>query len=577
MIRENFNIQKIFLFFIGLIGIHLFVYYFISQEKYIYFWDYFHYWYKFQNVGTALFTKPLEELRIIYHTVRHDDYNLLPVFFLSPFYLFFGADRLSYILAIADIYVFSSAILLVFLTGKFISMSQQKNSIAASMLSLMTFILLPQVWIPVLYGYPDIAGVTVIIIILLIWMRKPLEDQKWTTLVGLGLLLSFLVMLRRWYAYWTVSFFIAIAADMLITVLPKHRAQVARYVPYLKNMFIIGSVSVLSFFSVASPIAKKMLTTNYADIYSAYKRSPDLSRFFSVFFDDFGLLEITLCLAGMVCGILNKKTRRLSLFLLIQMISIILLFTRVQDFNSHHYYLIIPVIVIFISLSVITFLHYLKSIPVKLSFLAIYLLVFIVQFSVVFVPKASDYFAKITPLFPKSTHYPLVRNDLQKIDELLDVLKELLKGESTVYVLSSSMIFNSDIVKNACLSSYHAGNLCEQILESSDVDKIHGFPMNFLNADYIVLASPNQYHLNPDDQRVIGVLADEIRNPKNIGVSYEQLPFAFALDDNVTVSIYKKVRPLRKSDLAALEDIFLGFYPNRKDIFTIADKNDSAQ
>jgi hypothetical protein len=577
MILKKLTIQKLLLFVISLAGMHLFVRYFINQERYIYFWDYFHYWYKFQNVGTALFTKPLKELAIIYHTVRYDDYNLLPVSLLSPFCFFSGTDRLSYILAIADIYIFSSAILLVFLTGKFMSMSQQKNSIAASMLSLMTFILLPQIWIPVLYGYPDIAGVAVIIIILLLWMGKPLEDQKWTTLVGLGLLLSFLILLRRWYAYWTVSFFLAAAADMLISSFQKYRAKNVQYLPSLKNIFIMGAVSVSSFFLIASPIAQKMLTINYADIYSAYKRSPTFSRSFSLFFDDFGLLLITLCLSGMVCGILNKKTRRFSLFLLIQMISIVLLFTRVQDFNSHHYYLIIPAIVIFVSILVITIFYRLKSLPAQSIFLTIYLLLLMVQFSVVFSPGSSDYFAKITPLFPKTRHYPLVRNDLREINALLDVLTKLLEGNKTAYVLASSIIVNGDIVRNACLSSHHKGDICEKILISSDVDKIHGFPVNFLRADYIVLANPNQYHLNPDDQRVIGVLADEIRNPKNIGVSYERLPFAFALDDNVTVNIYKKVRPLRKSDLAALEDIFLGFYPDRKDIFTIADKNNSVK
>ena len=89
-------------------------------------------------------------------------------------------------------------------------------------------------------------------------------------------------------------------------------------------------------------------------------------------------------------------------------------------------------------------------------------------------------------------------------------------------------------------------------------------------ARYVVLTIPTAYHLAPQDQRVIGVLADQLVNDEGIGRFYEKMNFAFRLEDGSSVVIYKKVRPLDPADVKSLSDKFLEFYPNYKELFVIS-------
>lgn len=564
------NIFRILLFIMTFAGINFFTYYFIGQEKYIYFWDYSHYWYKYQNVGTLLNSAPAKAFVALYQSIRHDDYNLLPIFFLTPYNFFLGPDRMSYILAISGLYLFPASVLLVFLTEKFLLLSQQKKTLATAFIPLFTLTLFPQVWPPIFLGYPDIAGVIVIYVIFFIWVGSPLEDKKVSTLIGIGVLLALLVMLRRWYAYWTVSFFIGVAAERSLSLLAKNPLKKKAFILSVKNFCIIGISASIFFFAVATPVAIRMLTTNYADLYSAYKTSTSITQLFLATIGYFGIFSSALFIVAMGHGLVQKKTRHFYLLLLLQLALIGALFTRTQDFNPHHYYLLIPTIAFTITVFAVNLFAKLKTLVARASFLLAFILVFALQFSIVFLPGVSSSFAFASLLFSAGRYYPLVRNDIGEIQKMLDVLRDSFKNEEDkAYVLSSSLVFNDDILKNACIDSHRPDVLCGKILNSSHVDKRDGFPINFLSAGYVVLGTPVQYHLSPADQRVIGILADDFIHSKGIALSYERLPREFILDDGVKVSIYKKVKPFNPSELTRLQETFLKFYPGREDIFTV--------
>jgi hypothetical protein len=164
-----------------------------------------------------------------------------------------------------------------------------------------------------------------------------------------------------------------------------------------------------------------------------------------------------------------------------------------------------------------------------------------------------------------------VRTDLNQVRALLDTLTDITKdSESTIYILASSFALNSSIAHEACLhlEPAHAA-LAHKIAATNDVDKRDGFPIAFLMARYVVLTVPFGYHLPPQDQRVIGVLADQLVNGEGIGKSYEKMKFVFRLEDGSNVAIYKKVRPLDSAGVEKLSDQFLEFYPNHKELFEI--------
>jgi hypothetical protein len=159
---------------------------------------------------------------------------------------------------------------------------------------------------------------------------------------------------------------------------------------------------------------------------------------------------------------------------------------------------------------------------------------------------------------------------MKEINNLLDSLATLVKNnDGTIYVLSSTSRLNDEILRSACRSYTHTPAVCKNILFAHHVDKRDGFPFQFLTARYVVIADPIQYHLRPEDQRVVGILADEILNQRGIGLSFRALNYNFTLDNNVKAYIFEKITPFRRSDLDQLSRLFLTHYPDKKELFTI--------
>src|SRR5438045_911981 len=77
---------------------------FISHEHYLYEWDTLNYWKKFVNLKAHFLTAPRETLKVVFYSVREDNYNDLAAFILVPFGLLFGTSRLAYILSIVNIF-----------------------------------------------------------------------------------------------------------------------------------------------------------------------------------------------------------------------------------------------------------------------------------------------------------------------------------------------------------------------------------------------------------------------------------------------------------------------------------------
>ena len=199
---------------------------------------------------------PSGQSRHLITSIRHDDYNLLPILPLMPFHFLFGGGRLPYILAIANLYAFPTILLFFFLFKTTFSPSSRKQSFLPYLSSL-TLSLLPQFWVPVLRGFPDVIGVLIITVVLLFYFRHPIEEQTFINLLPVSLLLVLMILMRRWYAFWVVSFFMALFFDGFIFKFPAYRFEIKKYMPALRNVLWIGITIRFSIFPHCHPSCKK--------------------------------------------------------------------------------------------------------------------------------------------------------------------------------------------------------------------------------------------------------------------------------------------------------------------------------
>src|SRR5262249_52964433 len=125
---------------------------------------------------------------------------------------------------------------------------------------------------------------------------------------------------------------------------------------------------------------------------------------------------------------------------------------------------------------------------------------------------------------------------------------------------------NSALLWEANLSLDTKYQVTGRILRTADVDRRDGFPLKLLNAEYVLVAVPIQYHLKPEDQRMIALPAEALLRRKNIGNAFEMLADSFLLDDQVKVYLFRKLRPIRKGELDQLESQCKRVYADAPDI-----------
>jgi hypothetical protein len=150
---------------------------------------------------------------------------------------------------------------------------------------------------------------------------------------------------------------------------------------------------------------------------------------------------------------------------------------------------------------------------------------------------------------------PLVRKDYTEIVRLVDYLRSVSSPADPIYVAASSGTINDDIL-------WHAERTLHENVFDSQVDTfwdnkglnvLHWVPFadsrdyypleKLLLSQYVVVATPFQYHLHPDEQKVVNVVVDAFEQHWELSQDFVRLPQQFALENQVMVTIYKRIRP----------------------------------
>lgn len=555
---------------------NVFAAYYMAQERFIYFWDWKVYWFLYLDFSVSLGQHPMNALHSLIDSIRNNDYNLLPVLPLAPFEWLFGTSRLTYILAITNVSLLPSALIISLLAQRILPRQFPKPSLSPPLvLATASVLVLPSIWTPLLRGLPDVLGVLVIGCILLLHFAKPLTEQSLAHLVTTGLLLCLLVLVRRYYSFWVVAFFPALTVAQCLDIYQRHDGDLRLYMTTIRNVVVIGLTFTIALFVIATPLILRILHTDYSDIYSAYKASSSLLEAAEILFSYFGWSVIICGLVGLTRLTVQKDTRVVGSFLIMQSFIVFVLFLRTQDFSIQHYYLLIPGIALGIAVMVTGLWTQIRNGLWRATSIGLVFAALLASFATAFYPRAASVSNMLGCLVPRdvSKSYPLFRNDLDMFWHLLDRLDELEQDQrGDIYVLASSLILNGDLLDQACRLGPRQWSFCNRFLKTYDVDKHKGFPLHFLHAQYLVVASPTQYHLSPEGQRVISVLAREVMAGHGIGKAFQRLPGEFKLDNGVTVWVFAKVRPFERADLDALANEFAGYYPDKREMFITVDE-----
>jgi hypothetical protein len=161
------------------------------------------------------------------------------------------------------------------------------------------------------------------------------------------------------------------------------------------------------------------------------------------------------------------------------------------------------------------------------------------------------------PVFSEKKLYKRMRGDIETIREMITRVNDMADETRYTYLLSSSGILNSDILKNAYLPEVKYAT--KNLLYTYDVDKRDGFPDSFFTADIVIVAEPVQYHLDPAEQQIVGIPAEMILEGR-ADTSLKEIA-SYALDGGVTARVYRKQAPYTHAFLKELSGRMRAAYP----------------
>ncbi|HET7290771.1 MAG TPA: hypothetical protein VFJ67_10065 [Thermodesulfobacteriota bacterium] len=566
------NYRYLVTILLSVVFVNAFTVYYMKQERYIYNWDMLAYWDPYIEIGRSLLISPLGTIKNILLTVRYSDYNYLPVVPLLPFYYIFGETRLGYILAISNIYMLPSMLILLYLSDRVISAYRSNVDPLVFWLVFITILISMPLWIPTLRGYPDILGTILIGLILLIYLGTPLEKQNFILLLLTAGFLAIMSISRRYFNFWVEGFFVAAFLERSLNILLSGTRNYRAYLNLLINLFIIAIIFLVLDVLITGPMIKRQLTTHWSEIYGAYQEQSSWLGRCLEFPEHFGPLYSALVVIGMVLSVWTRRIRQFAVFLIIQTIVTVAAFTKVQSFDYHQYLMLCPGFLLFMAVFIDRSASSFQSLIPRIIFTVLYLIFIVTMFAYSLVPGFTMP-KSVLFLYPKEQeeYKPQVRNDLEEINRLLEYIEDLAaeKPGSTFYLLSSSPLWNSSILQTAVKGKYKDPDTIPAINTTSDVDKRDGFPMKFFTSNYVIVAEPFQYHLDKNNQRIITIPAEKILKREGIGLNYRELPERFSLDKNIKLRIYERVKPPVYAAIRSTLNDFLAYYPEMAERYDV--------
>ncbi|MGI8510483.1 MAG: hypothetical protein ACR2MQ_14270 [Gemmatimonadaceae bacterium] len=556
----------------------VFIVWYIGRERFIYYWDFVHYQLTYQKLAGTLRVSAMGAVRSVVTSVRWDDYSDLPIAPLTPVAVLFGDGRLAYVLSISILYALPTILITAALARELAQVRVIGGSDARDftkwVLPTAVVALCPQFWVPVLRGFPDVVGSATLTFGIMLYLRAPVTRRQFRSAIALGALLGFTVLLRRWYAYSIIGFFVAVGARELLLLWPVWRRERAVAIRDAKHgivyVTLAGVVAVAIVFLVAWPSAVRMLTTDYRDVYSAYWTPQTAIQQLHTLADYFGVLWLAAVLIALV-AVARTGRRDIAVFLGIDIVVTYAMFRRTQDFGMQHYYpLLIPALAL-IGLALINAVNRIRSTPSRVALVAGVILASVLNFLVVLDPSVGASVPGTAMLLPSRRGYPLRRNDLPALVQLLNRIDTLVgSSDDSVYVLSSALGFSDATLRNAPMTlGKSVARPAGRILGTTHIDKRDGFPTAFFRAQYVIVTDPIGYHRPPSGQQVIGLLASQLLTNRRIGRAFRKLPGSVRLESGREVYIYQKERQLEAADVEALATKLAKAHPRHSARFAV--------
>lgn len=497
---------------------------YITKSNFIYFWDDSTYWDISRKIAAGVFDEG-GFWKNVYKSIGTQDYNYIAGLPSALLVKLFGESRLVYVLGLVNMYLIPSYIMIYLLA--------MKVSKAPKIATALTILLCPTMMFLAFNGFVDIGGLFICLLCFNLYYTKDgKKDGIWRYIV-IGLLLVIVMLWRRWYAFFVVSFVTAMIADCVLFKRKWYNAAA--------TVMVIGSVLVLCF----RDFVIQRLMNDYGNLYAGYKFS--MMTDFKLITRYFGLIYIGMLAVCSVIAAVKRKEKR-TFFMWVQIVVCLFMFVSTQTHGQQHLLLYVP------SLIILT-LIIIKYITKEWMLIGISLLAVIHSVNVYIPRKQPSNIQEIKSLsaMPSFSMLTVRRDDTDEILALKRKLDETVYTGDSLGVLASSFTLNEDILKNVEPSLGVKTMRDNYIVSLPQVDSRDVDLSALYNVNYVLAAFPAQTHLAPGSQTVIEEAVRSFGEYTDIATAYEEVEGSETVIDDITVKLFHRVRDERAIDIAAFK------------------------
>ncbi|HKH93050.1 MAG TPA: hypothetical protein VKA54_14685 [Gemmatimonadaceae bacterium] len=491
------------------------------------------------------------------------DYSLLPAVLPAPILLALHGGRVTYIVTCAVLYLVPFVLLL----GATAAALAPERKRRAFWFGAVAAVALPALWLPTLRGYPDAGASALVAAALVLFLRDTELRLRWTP-AAIGVCLAVAILFRRHFAYPALSLMVVIGGYGLLAAVDRLRTRTpGRSVARVIVGEMSGAMRAATWFGGALVLlgpgfVVRAMRTNYTDLYASYMRPPAVIA--GSFAEQFGWAAWILATLGYVAAwhwrALDR--RRLALVLVVMLLTLGLWTFRVRQIGVHYALHAVPLITLGHFALAWTVTQRARGRPLQSLFVvgaASYAIVNAVRGLAPLhdVPPALEHTRWLATSRP-----PLRWSDYDEIVRLVRDLRREAGRTDPVYVAASGALRSSS-VRSADLmldDPFRPGVRASDITWGSrlyvphtpHIDSRDGNPTTaLLQAKYVVVATPVQYHLSPDEQHIVRTAVEEFTEGRPLARDFEVLPDSYTLADSARVRVYRRTRP--SSEAASLE------------------------
>ncbi len=491
-------------------------------SKTVYFWDDATYW----EISRMLMAKPLnlQFFKDVYTSIITADYNYLSAVPVSLWMKIFGGTRVSYIIAITLMYLIPSEIMTYKLCYKI--------SKAPWVAFLITVLSIPSVLYLTFIGFIDIGGVLIGVSCYYLYYTDTFKKRLWAKYVILGILLGVIMLFRRYFAFFAVSFITAMIIDIIIF----RRSPRGVIITLLT---VAGVIGILFF-----PFVLNILLKDYGTMYSGYK--------YNIFTDlklitrYFGILFIIMAFSAVPFIVKQKRDTR-CLMPILQILICWSMFVTTQTHGQQHLLLYVPGFIALIILG-------LNGVRSYVVFTGVCLITAITFISPFIPRKQPDNIQQIKGLALAPTYSVKAekREDINHLVALKSNLDRTIPEGKICGVLSSSFTLNASVLLNVEPSLNREQSRTDgYIVGLPEVDSRDWWRLDELySCDYILVATPAQTHLAEGQQTIITEAVNSFINNTDFAKAYSKVYGFSARIGNVEVQLYRRYREVTKTEQA---------------------------